>query len=202
MKRKCFYPLVVLLTIVFASCSESDAPGKYDNWRERNEAFIDSLQEVIDLKVDPELKSLVYPRDKKYKIYYKVINKEPEGQPPFYTSTVRYYYREMLIDEAVFGASSSPKYYTKLYNNLDVIKTNMKEADPGEFDTPKQFDVNKFDTTNDEVTGYSEIFQYMKIGERWEVYIPWQLAYGADGAKTTIGYSTVISDITLKSVDY
>lgn len=202
MKNKCFSPLVILLTVIFISCSENEDPGKYENWRERNEAFIDSLQYVFEQKNDPELKAITYSRNKKYSIYYKIINEVPEGQPPYYTSTVRYFYREMLIDEGLFGTSPNLKYYTKLYEHLDVIRKNMKEADPSEFDTPKKFDVNRFETSINEANAYAEIFQYMKVGERWEIYIPWQLAYGADGAGITLSHSTVISDIYLKDVEY
>lgn len=69
------YSLLFLLFPLFlnVSCSESEDPGKYENWRERNEAFIDSLRDVFDLKTDSELKALIYSRDKKYNIYYKVL---------------------------------------------------------------------------------------------------------------------------------
>jgi len=184
------------------SCSESEDPGKYENWRERNEAFIDSLRDVFDLKTDSELKALVYPRDKKYNIYYKVLKEAPVSQPPFYTSTVYYYYREMLIDEAVFGASAIPRYYTKLFKNLEVFKENMGDDDDLEFHSPRKFVVSLFESKQDEMNAYTEILQHMRVGERWEVYIPWQLAYGSTGTTLALGYSAVVSDITLQKVDY
>lgn len=190
------------MLLLFISCSERDDPGKYINWRERNEAFIDSLQQIYDLELDPELKALVYQRDKRFAIYYKVMKSIPEGQPPFYTSTVHYYFREMLIDEAIFNASPTIAYYTKLYEHLDVLKSNIKDDNSIEFNSPRKLDVKKFEADEKEMAAYTEIMQHMRVGERWEVYIPWQLAYGSGGASTAPGYSAVISDVILYKIDY
>ncbi|NDV81283.1 peptidylprolyl isomerase [Bacteroides sp. 51] len=154
------------MLFLFMSCSESEDPGKYVDWRERNEAFIDSLQQVFDLKLDSELKALIYQRDKRYTIYYKVMKSIPEGQPPFYTSTVHYYYREMLIDEAVFNASPAIGYYTKLYKHLDILKSNIKDDNSLEFSSPRKFDVKEFETDAKEIAAYTEVMQHMKTGER------------------------------------
>ena len=42
-----FLPFLLLLAGVFTSCEEVEEVGKYDNWRERNEAYIDSLNLII-----------------------------------------------------------------------------------------------------------------------------------------------------------
>ena len=46
------------------------------------------------------------------------------------------------------------------------------------------------------VTGFGTALQYMHIGDRWQVIIPQQLAYGSS---TTPGaaYSTLVFDVTL-----
>ena len=38
-----FLPFLLLLVGAFISCEEVEEAGKYDNWRERNEAFADSI---------------------------------------------------------------------------------------------------------------------------------------------------------------
>lgn len=40
MSKKIYLFSLVLLTLVFVSCSETEEVGKYDNWRARNEAYI------------------------------------------------------------------------------------------------------------------------------------------------------------------
>ena len=45
MKKSFFIPfLLVALAFAFAACEETTEPGAYDNWRERNDAFIDSIR--------------------------------------------------------------------------------------------------------------------------------------------------------------
>lgn len=46
MSKKIYLFSLVLLALAFVSCSETEEVGKYDNWRARNEAFIDSLANV------------------------------------------------------------------------------------------------------------------------------------------------------------
>jgi FKBP-type peptidyl-prolyl cis-trans isomerase FklB len=40
----------------------------------------------------------------------------------------------------------------------------------------------------------------MKVGERWEVYIPWQQGYGSSVSGTIPAYSTLIFDVNLVSI--
>ena len=55
MSKKIYLFSLVLLALAFVSCSETEEEGKFANWRARNEAFLDSLQQVYDAKTDPEL---------------------------------------------------------------------------------------------------------------------------------------------------
>ena len=50
------------------------------------------------------------------------------------------------------------------------------------------------------VTGWTTALQQMKVGDRWEVYIPSDLAYGEYGQSSIPGYSTLIFDITLVDI--
>ncbi|MEZ5004949.1 MAG: hypothetical protein R2738_01075 [Bacteroides graminisolvens] len=45
----------------------------------------------------------------------------------------------MLIDEAVFGAATTPHYYTKLYQSLDVFDKNFEGEEPNAFESPTKF---------------------------------------------------------------
>ena len=48
MSKKIYLFSLVLLALAFVSCSETEEEGKFANWRARNEAFLDSLQQVYD----------------------------------------------------------------------------------------------------------------------------------------------------------
>ena len=47
MSKKIYLFSLVLLTLAFVSCSETEEVGKYDNWRARNEAYIDSMLRLL-----------------------------------------------------------------------------------------------------------------------------------------------------------
>jgi FKBP-type peptidyl-prolyl cis-trans isomerase FklB len=52
------------------------------------------------------------------------------------------------------------------------------------------------------IPGWKEALQIMKVGSRWELVIPFQLAYGEQGAGPQIGpYSTLIFDVELIGIE-
>ncbi len=61
---------------------------------------------------------------------------------------------------------------------------------------PTSFPVNQV------IPGWTEVLQLMKEGDKWQVYIPSQLAYGAQGPSPKIGpNSTLIFDVELLSIE-
>ena len=180
--------------LLFTSCDETEEVNKYADWRNRNEAFIDSLKSVYDAKTDPELIQIIPYAEKNYPIYAKKLKTVTSGETPLYTDSVTVYYRGMLINEAVFGAATTPHYYTKLYQSLDVFDKNFEGEEPNAFESPTKFFVNGV------VAGWREVLQRMKVGERWEVYIPWQQGYGSSVSGTIPAYSTLIFHVNLVSI--
>ena len=180
--------------LLFTSCDETEEVNKYADWRNRNAAFIDSLKSGYDAKTEPELLQIIPYAEKNYPIYAKKLKTVTSGETPLYTDSVYTYYRGMLINEAVFGAATTPRYYTKLYQSLDVFDKNFEGEEPNAFESPTKFFVNGV------VAGWREVLQRMKVGERWEVYIPWQQGYGSSVSGTIPAYSTLIFDVNLVSI--
>ncbi len=56
---------------------------------------------------------------------------------------------------------------------------------------PATFSVNRV------IPGWTEALQLMKVGAKWELYIPYNLAYGAAGRQGIPPYSTLIFEIEL-----
>ena len=58
----------------------------------------------------------------------------------------------------------------------------------------------KFIVGSDLIDGFSTALQHMEVGDKWEVWIPWQLGYGAVGRGDIKGYSTLVFEIELLEI--
>ncbi|WP_294478067.1 FKBP-type peptidyl-prolyl cis-trans isomerase [uncultured Bacteroides sp.] len=183
MSKKIYLFSLVLLALAFTACSETEEATKFDNWRSRNEAFIDSLQAVYDTAPDHGGLEFIIPQiNKNVKIFYKKKIEKETGKSPLFTETITAYYRGYYI----FGE--------KFDENFSGVDPNVN------FDNPSQWSVQGFYTSAGAVPGWADILQHMKVGERWMTYIPWQVAYGSSGNEPIPGYSTLIFDIQLQSI--
>ncbi|MEG0887219.1 MULTISPECIES: FKBP-type peptidyl-prolyl cis-trans isomerase [Bacteroides] len=185
-KKIYLLPLLLLVALFTTSCEETKEAGKYDNWQPRNQAFLDSLQNVYDTKPDHGgLKYFVPFTDVNMRIYYKVTTENTSGARPVIPDVVSVFYRGT--------------YYTG-----EKFDQNFTEENPSPFDKPNNFWVNPISMTNPPVaipiTGWIETLQQMRVGERWTVYLPWQMAYGEAGAKSIPGYSVLIFDMQLLDI--
>lgn len=100
--------------------------------------------------------------------------------------------------------SSSDKSNKKKPTGTDQVKVHYRGSllDGTVFDasydrgTPATFGVNQV------IKGWTEILQLMSEGDKWEVYIPSDLAYGARGSRALIGPNeTLIFTIELLQVN-
>ena len=201
--RRTFYLLAVaLLAVAFAACEETEEVGRYDNWRARNDAFIDSLAQVFEQGTDPALQRFnLFVNSSDY-IYYKsktpveseAQNTDPEvyGHRPTYGATVRVYYKGVnMLGERFDG------FYGDNPNIDSDGEVNVNEGETN----PVSFSMSAL------VTGWQEALQRMTVGERWEVFIPWEYGYGSRDREDTSGnvtvraYSTLIFDIQLLDAD-
>ena len=95
------------------------------------------------------------------------------------------------------GTGPSPK-------RTDRVKCNYRGTtiDGNEFDSsykrggPSTFDVNGV------IKGWTEALQLMKVGSKWQLFIPSELAYGTRGAGRDIGPSeTLIFEVELIEIE-
>ena len=190
MNKKIYLLPLLLLALIFVSCEETKEATKFDNWRARNEGYIDSLKTVFDEKTDPELKAFEPEINPKLRIYYKKKISNDTGAIPLYTDSVNVFYRGSFI----FGET-----FDQNFTGAGPGAGCPAGADPGPFDSPTKFVIQTFITVGG-VSGWAEILQRMRVGERWLVYIPWELAYGASGTDDIPGYSTLIFDMQLEEI--
>ena len=98
------------------------------------------------------------------------VLKEGNGPLPVDTNVVVVNYEGKLIDGTVFDAS----------------------ANHG--DQPAEFAVTRV------ITGWTEALKAMPVGSEWEIYIPQDLAYGANGQGNIPPFSTLIFKVELLDV--
>jgi FKBP-type peptidyl-prolyl cis-trans isomerase FklB len=96
---------------------------------------------------------------------------------------------EVLVEGNGAKPTVTDKVYTHYHGMLIDGTVFDSSVDRGE---PIEFPLNRV------IRGWTEILQLMPVGSKWRVYIPYDLAYGAQGAGAQIGpYSALIFEIEL-----
>ena len=185
---------LLLASVVFPSCSEDDgAIDPFADWETRNQVFIDSVAVVARNNPSEWLTIHTYKflpgtgqglegdlqTDVNSYVYCKVL-KKGEGATPLFNDTVSVNYRGKLIP---------------LLNGEEVVFDQSYQGDlKEEIAVPAIFNVNGV------IEGWTTALQQMKEGDRWEVYIPSNLAYGSVHKPSIPGGSTLIFDMHLVEV--
>ena len=50
------------------------------------------------------------------------------------------------------------------------------------------------------IDGYRTALQHMQVGDKWEIWIPWNLGYGASGSSNIPGYTALVFEVELVSI--
>ena len=181
--------LLLTMSVLFGltSCEESSEAGEFDNWQQRNTQFIDSIAAVARANTYDDWKVFLAQGldttkvwDNGYYVYCRVIEEGCGTAHPLYTDNVLVNYRGRLMpsdtykDGYIFDSSYSG------------------ELNPA-FNVPVTLPLSGT------VEGFCTAVQQMTDGDVWEVYIPYQLGYGAKGSSGVPAYSTLIFDINLVS---
>ncbi len=188
------YLIIFLAFIGFScmtSCSESDeASTEFDDWQSRNEAYFDGIYAKANSAIaagDSNWKIIrVYSKtenltaQKTDDIVVEVLTEGSGTESPLYTDSVRIHYQGRLMPSGSYPEGYLfDKSWTGSYNPQTMIP--MKSA------------VSSF------IDGFCTALMKMRVGDRWRVYIPYQLGYGSSESSTIPAYSTLVFDLTLHS---
>lgn len=183
----------ILLTAV--SCSEDDdTQPEYPNWQSKNEAYWDSLYTATQQRISSgdtswkiiknySLEDTLRNSANTDYIIVHVLNEGTGFGCPLYTDSVRISYTGRLLP-----STSYPEGY--VFNT--TAPNNVSEESEGYAD---------FKVSNN-VDGFITALQYMHIGDKWEVYIPWTLGYGTDESSSTTIPTYSVLRFTIRLIAY
>ncbi len=91
--------------------------------------------------------------------------------------------------EKPVGTSTVRTHYHGTLIDGTVFDSSYDRGQPAEF------------PVNGVIAGWTEALQMMQVGSKWRLYVPYQLAYGEQGAGGDIGpYSALIFDVELLDI--
>lgn len=168
------------------SCSEDDnTVEEFPNWQETNTAYFNDVLATARANADGSWKVFKtwskedtiqgIPADY---IAVKVLEEGTGSGCPMYTDSVRLHYRGRLIPSTPYADGFV-----------------FDETYDGEFSPETCTPVSML--TMNQIDGFATALQHMHIGDRWKVYIPYQLAYGESKHGSIPEYSALIFDIYL-----
>ena len=194
MNKNILWLLGILFAVssVITSCDETDGiVDPYTDWQKRNEHYIDSIAQVARSNQGEGIgqwkiiHTYKYPQqgiamgDVDEYVYCKILE-TGNGETPLFTDTVAANYRGKLIP---------------LYNGQTLV---FDQSYRGTLDdkvaVPAEFPVVGV------ITGWTTALLEMKVGDRWELYIPQTLGYGESEQSEIPAYSTLIFDLDLVKV--
>jgi len=188
------FPLVGMVS----SCSEeSEEEGEFDNWQEKNEAFISQLaanpnyQKILTYTKDVTTTSNVSNSDF---IYVEVLESGSGTETALFTDSVLYTYRGRLIPSKSY--EKGYVFEETFLGDFDWSTAGMQKA---------CVSWNPVTTTSGIVNtlrtdGFCTALQHMKKGDHWLVYIPYQLGYGETGSSSVPGYSTLVFEVAIADI--
>ncbi|SFK49167.1 FKBP-type peptidyl-prolyl cis-trans isomerase [Proteiniphilum acetatigenes] len=171
--------------ILFAACDKTETFD--DQWKNANEA------QFADITADSEYTRINSASTSGY-IMYKEL-KSGDGETPYFTDRVRVLYTGWFKTNW-----SLPDTYE---NNLGqtIINKKIFDSTDNRNNIPSTFAINPRATGGGLIEGFSTALQHMQVGDKWEIWIPWNLGYGSAGNGGDIKpYTTLVFEVELMGI--
>ena len=190
--KRWFYMLPIALLCLLSACKESGEVGRYDDWKKRNQNFLDSLETVFAQQT-PDAEGRVLKRfnlitEPDEFIYYKVLDPTTDVDPKGGYEYLTGYKRENVKPT---GTDQVAVYYRGTLINGDYFD-GFEGENPSVADAPLLTYVD-----SNIILGWKETLQHMEVGERWLVYLPHIYGYGSIDKAGIPAYSLLIFDMQL-----
>ena len=207
---------LLLASMAFVSCSsndDEDTSAEYYNWQARNDTYFEEkFQEAsayIDADSEDWYQILSYSKNNTDKhTNYIIVNvlEQDKGAHKEVIDGTKNTTNGLLCP--IVGDTCTITYR----GNMIPSQSYTTIAPPDNIEVGYQFDTKWYGSSlilseaifsalapSGVVEGFSTALQYMHPGDRWRVYIPYNLGYGSSSSGSVQAYSTLIFDIYLKS---
>ncbi len=181
MKAKLYLLTAICLVIFFASCDKDES---FDaQWKANNETAFAKISN------DPSYTKLESQSGLGY-IMYKEIEDGNTDKSPMFTDKV-----SILFTGWYKNYWDRDNKFTNEDGNL-ITNQIIFDSTANRGDRPSQALVSSY------VDGFATALQYMEIGDKWEIWIPWNLGYGAfQNPNSGIrGHTTLVFEIELVDI--
>ena len=190
--------LFALPASALVACSEEEGKAEeYADWQARNNRFFQTLQDSLTANPTVWRRYRCYSYDQSQTgtttqcIYVKVLRSDAEvtqvndtlgiattADTPLYTDSVRVAYRGRLLPSLSYSQGFAfDQTYQGSYSRSTTGTSKM--------------------LVSSLVDGFTTAVMQMRRGDRWLVYMPYQLAYGETAQTNIPAYSTLVFDIDL-----
>ena len=183
--------MLMAMPLLFTACSETnETQEEYPDWKNKNQTFWNRLYTETRRHA-----TAGYTSWKIFKTYTKQDS----------ISGVNTDYIIVHVKQAGTGSGSplgtdsvSIRYTGQLLPSTSYPAGLVFDTTSPSCTTPATSGVAHL-AVNGLVDGFATALQHMHIGDTWEVYMPWTLAYGETGSKSIPGFSVLKFEITLLS---
>ena len=182
MKSKLYLLLIICTSIIFVSCrDEVTIDG---TWRLNNEA------QFARITSDPTFIRLNSPSGNGHIMYRVIRSGDPNGVRPLFNERVSVNYTGWFKHDWTMPDTFVNEQGRRVFNRF-VFDTTIDDRGN---ERPRPLEVNNL------IPGFRDALQQMRPGDKWEVWIPWNLGYGRHQHFNIRGYSTLVFEIELLRV--
>lgn len=182
MKISPYAIILACFAIVFASCKKTETFD--DSWKISNE------QQFEKIANDPSYTRIISKSGKGFIMYKELKKAEDKSKAPYFTDKVKVlycgWYKKDWGKDDIFTTNDGNVFHNK---TVFVPKEDS-------FNVPRTFSIN----SSDVVDGLKTALQHMHVGDKWEIWIPSELAYGAYERDNIRGYTTVVFEVELLEI--
>ena len=191
MKHTYYYLSALFLcafALTFVSCNDDEEDKEFANWEKTNTEYYQQLFSTTQQRIAGGDTSWKIIRNHTFEepvatapernIIVHVLNEGSGSGYPLFSDSVHVHYRGRLLP-----SKSHPE--GLVFDETWLGNYNLPTMYPAKLALSALID------------GFATALQHMHIGDRWQVYIPYQLGYGKEKQDAVPAYSTLMFDITL-----